>query len=1288
MDGSRLEGWLFDAYPSDAGIILWFLDDDGRPHRVQYRYHPAMFIAGERHAVARAEQVLQQGTVRVSLTPTVQRELMSGDEVPVIRLAVHNPLAFPTTMRLLTKVPGLTLYNCDIAVTHLFFYDTGLFPLARCAVEHANGEIRAIEAVTRPEELEYALPPLVTMRLHLEHTATDPIAPSPTHGRRGLLEASVQGETVVLCGDEPVDLLTSINRLLKRYDPDVILTEWGDVALLSQLRTLAARTGVPLTLNRDPHAGVQTRRSRSYVTYGQVVYQAGAQMLHGRWHIDLRNSFIFGESEMAGLLEIARLARLPVQYLARTSTGTAISSMQLAQAIHDGILIPWQKSEPEAFKTASQLIVSDKGGLTYQPLVGLFEGVGELDFSSMYPTMMNRFNISPETIGCACCPDSRVPEIHYTICKRRRGLVPQVLGHLLERRVYYKRRKRETTGDARALYDQRQTALKWCLVTCLGGDTIVLHRRDERWKLAPIREIVDAYLPGQQWGQKLVEDLAVVGIDQDLRNSVKRVRYVSKVPAPTRMIRMKLRWGRELLMTPDHRCYVLQNGQLQIIRADQLKVGDWLPLAVSLEGITEAKVAEVDLIRILQRVLPKEEQKRWRVFVRSVQRAVRKRYTALAAQAREEYTAKTIWNWREYGYLPLSYVQPDDFTSLERMGITLGRGKLTGGIIQRIASQIEVDEDLGFLLGFFVGDGSAANYGIRFDIDANERDHLVRLRTILRKKFGLKARSYRERSAKMYVLQINSVVLLQVFRDVFGLEGAADRGKLCVPEIILNGPQGAKRGFILGLIASDGSISRTRNFVSIASASRRFIGELGFLLTLLGVDYRVVWGKRLHVIQTKNLDETLKIFREGTAMVSRKHLRILRYRQSIARTPRLSQVPVEASGLLELSKVARVARAPRVSGVGMVSRAIAQVKLHQILGRPRRLKESILGRLAQFRRLVTSSLAFGRVISIEEVPSEDRFVYCFQLADEPTAFFVEGGILTSNSFGYLGYRNARFGRIEAHEAVTAYAREMLLRSKEVAEAHGFQMLHALVDSMWLHKPGTTRADYEVLARAVTDATALPIFVEGVYRWIGFLPSKTHRGVGVPNRYLGVFDDNTTKVRGIEVRRSDVPILVEQMQERMLQRMFRCATLAEVRITIPELLAILEEALVRLRAGDVTAPELVVTNSLSQEAHEYVHNTVQAISARTLERHGVHVHPGEAVQFIITDRHAKVPEDRVRPYALLGTDWSYDAEAYAEMLVRAAETVLELFGYSRDRLRREVWDRVRANSASARSHGRS
>jgi DNA polymerase elongation subunit (family B) len=750
VPGSRsvIEGWLFDVYPSADGMVLWLIDSEGRPHQVRYPYAPAMYIGGDRRAHNAAERALQSLGIRISMSPAVQKELMSGDEIDVLRVAVNNPLAYPAVARRLAKVPGLTLSNCDIPLGRLFFYESRLFPLARVGMSCDGGIAREIGLESQSDDLEYELPPLVVLRLRLDHESGSDGA-NPKHGRRGRIEAVVDGEALVIDGDDARESIQSLNRLLARYDPDVILTEWGDEVLLPGLRAMARETGIPLALNRDTAAGVRLRRSRSYMTYGKVIFQGGAQMLHGRWHLDLRNSFIYGEAELAGLLDVARLSRIPVQELARTSTGTAISSMQLNQAILDGVLIPWQKSEPEGFKTASQLLLSDKGGLTYQPIVGMFEEVGELDFSSMYPTMMAKFNISPETIGCTCCPDSQVPEIGYTICQKRRGLVPRVLQHLLIRRMHYKRRRQETIGAERDMYDQRQTALKWCCVT---------------------------------------------------------------------------------------------------------------------------------------------------------------------------------------------------------------------------------------------------------------------------------------------------------------------------------------------------------------------------------------------------------------------------------------------------------------------------------------------------------------------------------------------------SFGYLGYRNARFGRIEAHESTTAFAREMLLRAKEIAEARGFRMLHALVDSMWLQRPGATRHDYEMLADEVTAKTNLPIFVEGVYRWIGFLPSKTHRGVGVPNRYMGVFSDNVTKVRGIEVRRSDVPILVEEMQEKMLQRMFRCATLAELRAALAEVLAILEEALVRIRSGEVTAPELVVTNHLSQEVEKYRHNTVQAITARTLDRHGADLHPGEAVQFIITNRKAKVPEDRVRPYTLLGTDWSYDADAYAQMLVRAGETVLELLGYSEDRLWCELWQSVRANPA--------
>ena len=96
-------------------------------------------------------------------------------------------------------------------------------------------------------------------------------------------------------------------------------------------------------------------------------------------------------------------------------------------------------------------------------------------------------------------------------------------------------------------------------------------------------------------------------------------------------------------------------------------------------------------------------------------------------------------------------------------------------------------------------------------------------------------------------------------------------------------------------------------------------------------------------------------------------------------------------------------------------------------------------------------------------------------------------------FGYLGYKNARFGRIEAHEAVTAYGREALLRAKEAAEDLGFEILHMYVDGLWVQKPGCkTPADFEALLDEITERTGLPISMDGVYRWVVFLPSPGER----------------------------------------------------------------------------------------------------------------------------------------------------------------------------------------------------
>ncbi len=97
-------------------------------------------------------------------------------------------------------------------------------------------------------------------------------------------------------------------------------------------------------------------------------------------------------------------------------------------------------------------------------------------------------------------------------------------------------------------------------------------------------------------------------------------------------------------------------------------------------------------------------------------------------------------------------------------------------------------------------------------------------------------------------------------------------------------------------------------------------------------------------------------------------------------------------------------------------------------------------------------------------------------------------------FGYLGYRNARFGRIEAHEAVTAFGREKLLQAKEICEEDGFELLHAITDSLWIRKKNLRDEEVLEICRKISQATGITMSLE---EFIDGWPSFLRREFGEP-----------------------------------------------------------------------------------------------------------------------------------------------------------------------------------------------
>jgi DNA polymerase-2 len=447
-------------------MTLWLIDKNQKHYRLTDSFAPAFYVSGSHDSLARLQEAAQKQTTELSTQLTERIDLWLNAPRQVLKISVHSPIDFVRSGRWVHLFDSrLQLYNSDLMVASLYCWEKNLFPLAYVEVETDDeGRILAIDCRDDEWTLDYEMPPLKIMQIRLAGLSRI----DPTHGRRAALEIEMDGTCWEL--DESAEgPAFGFARLLKREDPDVILSEWGDSTILPLLSQQAKRLKASLNLNRDLEVSIQQSKPRSYTSYGRILFKASAITLFGRVHVDKQNSFISEKCDFAGLWELARVTKLPIQYAARTTTGTGISYMQMELAHRDGVLIPEQKAEPEDPKQPDELLAADRGGLVFTPKLGFTPNVAELDFVSQFPSIMSRFNISPETVNCPCCPNAaRIPELGYRICEKRRGITSRVVERLIEKRVRLKTLQKTSEPTIAARFKLQRDSLKWLLVCCFG----------------------------------------------------------------------------------------------------------------------------------------------------------------------------------------------------------------------------------------------------------------------------------------------------------------------------------------------------------------------------------------------------------------------------------------------------------------------------------------------------------------------------------------------------------------------------------------------------------------------------------------------------------------------------------------------------------------------------------------------------------------------------------------------------------------------------------------------------
>lgn len=175
-----------------------------------------------------------------------------------------------------------------------------------------------------------------------------------------------------------------------------------------------------------------------------------------------------GSVVMKLLLVISRIAKMPVNDVARLGVSNWIRSMLFFEHRRLNALIPRQDELAEKGGASSQAIIKGKkykGGFVIEPKPGVYFNVSVLDFASLYPSLIKVYNLSYETVNCPHqeCRSNSVPDTTHWVCTKRKGITSLVMGSLRDLRVaHYKPLTRDTTlsREDRELYSVVTQGLK------------------------------------------------------------------------------------------------------------------------------------------------------------------------------------------------------------------------------------------------------------------------------------------------------------------------------------------------------------------------------------------------------------------------------------------------------------------------------------------------------------------------------------------------------------------------------------------------------------------------------------------------------------------------------------------------------------------------------------------------------------------------------------------------------------------------------------------------------------
>ncbi len=407
-------------------------------------------------------------------------------------------------------------FEFDIPYTRRYLLDKSLKPNALQEVEHAGLSIRKIKTVDSDE-----IPKLRFLSLDIETYNPETI---PNAEKDPALMIGFDGEAkgvysydkhfsekFVKSFDSERKMIEAYCDLLREKHVDVICTYNGDQFDLPYLQTRAKKLSADFRLGRDKNP-VKTRRiglrniseisgrihydvfpvasflnftgtikvsrltlEEVYATVlGGKKLGVKKQDIHKIWDsgsqkerdflaeyclVDAVACLGLAKRFLPLQLELGKLVKMPLIEVSRATSSQLVETFLLSKAFERNELAPNKPSSEDI--DARQGMV--EGAFVKTPDAGVYENIAVLDFRSLYPSIIISHNIDSTTLNCDCCKgDGFVSPQGHHFCKKRKGIIPEMLEEVLKERAKIKKQMKsvDEKSEEYKILDARQWSLK------------------------------------------------------------------------------------------------------------------------------------------------------------------------------------------------------------------------------------------------------------------------------------------------------------------------------------------------------------------------------------------------------------------------------------------------------------------------------------------------------------------------------------------------------------------------------------------------------------------------------------------------------------------------------------------------------------------------------------------------------------------------------------------------------------------------------------------------------------